>query len=134
MCARLAQRIHDDTTCHRCGYNLRTLSRFGRCPECAEPVSASLGHRETPAFRAARTVYVAVVALCYVVPPVLARFSVPGAVERGAWVSSLALALVLALVGFLWSRSSLSARYSVPVFLATLASYVYIGWFSFWAH
>jgi hypothetical protein len=132
MCARLAQRVYHDLPCRRCGYNLRTLSRFGKCPECAEPVSASLGHQQTRAFRTFRTIYVAIVALCYLLPPIIARFPVPGVVREAAWVSCLALALLLAIGGFVWSGASMSARYSVAVFLATLASYVYVAWFSLW--
>jgi ribosomal protein S27AE len=30
-----------DTTCRRCGYNLRGLSRDGRCPECGTPIGLS---------------------------------------------------------------------------------------------
>lgn len=32
----------DDVLCIGCGYNLRTLSRYGHCPECNAPVRASL--------------------------------------------------------------------------------------------
>lgn len=32
-----------DTTCIKCGYNVRGLPAAGRCPECGTPVSRSLG-------------------------------------------------------------------------------------------
>ena len=35
-------RIDEDVTCRRCGYNLRSLSPDGRCPECATAVGRSL--------------------------------------------------------------------------------------------
>jgi hypothetical protein len=31
-----------DVSCHRCAYNLRGLSRAGRCPECGAPIEVSL--------------------------------------------------------------------------------------------
>jgi hypothetical protein len=34
--------IDRDTWCRSCGYNLRGLSRRGKCPECAHPVAKSL--------------------------------------------------------------------------------------------
>ena len=34
--------VKQDTACVRCGYNLRTLSREGKCPECGASVAASL--------------------------------------------------------------------------------------------
>jgi len=34
--------IAHDVPCHRCAYNLRGLSREGRCPECGAPVRVSL--------------------------------------------------------------------------------------------
>ncbi len=38
----MAQTLQEDTTCRRCGYNLRGLSDAGRCPECNAPVVLSL--------------------------------------------------------------------------------------------
>jgi len=35
-------RVADDTPCHHCGYDLRTLPVNGVCPECATPVRNSL--------------------------------------------------------------------------------------------
>ena len=35
-------RVADDVHCRNCGYNLRTLSAAGRCPECGEPVAVSI--------------------------------------------------------------------------------------------
>lgn len=37
-------RVNADVFCHQCGYNLRGLSREGRCPECATSVAVSLQH------------------------------------------------------------------------------------------
>src|SRR5215208_5925253 len=34
--------VKQDTACVRCGYNLRTLGREGKCPECGASVAASL--------------------------------------------------------------------------------------------
>ncbi|HEX4053888.1 MAG TPA: hypothetical protein VHX86_06455 [Tepidisphaeraceae bacterium] len=34
--------IDRDVLCRACGYNLRGLSRTGRCPECAADVAISL--------------------------------------------------------------------------------------------
>src|SRR4051812_48553197 len=34
--------VEKDISCVRCGYNLRTLSKAGVCPECAAPVAESL--------------------------------------------------------------------------------------------
>lgn len=34
--------IESDITCVSCGYNLRSLTAEGRCPECGAPVEASL--------------------------------------------------------------------------------------------
>ena len=34
--------VESDVPCSRCGYNLRTLSSTGLCPECAAPVAESL--------------------------------------------------------------------------------------------
>lgn len=34
--------ISHDVPCHRCAYNLRGLTREGRCPECGAPVRVSL--------------------------------------------------------------------------------------------
>lgn len=34
--------IENDVQCVKCGYNLRTLSMLGRCPECGTPVGLSL--------------------------------------------------------------------------------------------
>lgn len=34
--------LDQDTSCRRCGYNLRGLSELGRCPECHAPVMMAL--------------------------------------------------------------------------------------------
>lgn len=34
--------ILSDMPCRKCGYNLRALAAVGLCPECAEPVAASI--------------------------------------------------------------------------------------------
>jgi DNA-directed RNA polymerase subunit RPC12/RpoP len=40
--------IQEDILCLRCGYNLRTLARSARCPECGEGVGVSLVNRRPP--------------------------------------------------------------------------------------
>ena len=37
--------IDRDTSCRRCGYNLRGLSTAGQCPECGAEVESSIGSR-----------------------------------------------------------------------------------------
>ena len=37
--------IHDDTPCIRCRYNLKTLERMSRCPECGLPIAVSLDEK-----------------------------------------------------------------------------------------
>jgi hypothetical protein len=39
---RVSAVLTDDTSCIRCGYNLRGLSPDGLCPECATPIGRSL--------------------------------------------------------------------------------------------
>lgn len=39
-------RIHRDIHCRECEYNLRGLTRAGRCPECGLPVADTLSYRE----------------------------------------------------------------------------------------
>jgi hypothetical protein len=34
--------LHQDTTCRRCGYNLRGLLEDGHCPECGAPIKFSV--------------------------------------------------------------------------------------------
>ncbi len=42
--------VDADVPCARCEYNVRSLPRDGRCPECGEPVAASL-HRHAAMLR-----------------------------------------------------------------------------------
>jgi rubrerythrin len=35
------ERVGEDIHCRNCGYNLRTLSTGGVCPECGESVAVS---------------------------------------------------------------------------------------------
>jgi len=52
--------------------------------------------------------------------------------ERVWWLCFF-VAMSLAVIGFAWSTLSLRARYSLPVFLATLASYAYLASLAFLA-
>jgi hypothetical protein len=69
-----AGRVAVDLPCHRCGYNLRTLERWGRCPECGQFVRESLNMWFTGE------------------PPWLAR------VAEGAALLTLALALLVLVI------------------------------------
>ncbi len=133
MCAQLAWRIAHDLLCYRCGYNLRTLSRSGICPECAEAVSATIRDRETRPFKLGRTSYIAAVVLCYAAPLLIQYSPLRALVLERVWWLCFFVAMSLAVIGFARSTLSLRARYSLPVFLATLASYVYLASLAFLA-
>ncbi len=126
MCAQVALRIAEDLPCYRCDYNLRMLSRFGRCPECGEWVSATIRHDYTRPFKFGRAAYIIAVILCYATPLLAHRLLFPGNFgPEVVWWVCFFLAESLAVTGFIWSAVSLRARYSYAVFLATLASFVY---------
>lgn len=38
--------LREDVLCVKCGYNLRTLSNLGKCPECGEAVQVTLSSLE----------------------------------------------------------------------------------------
>lgn len=42
-----SKRVTYDLPCANCGYNLRTLSYTGDCPECAHPVAVTLTYLRT---------------------------------------------------------------------------------------
>ena len=41
MMGKESEIIHDDVHCIRCDYNLKTLQRTNRCPECGLPIAKS---------------------------------------------------------------------------------------------
>ncbi len=128
MCAQVVLRIAEDLPCYRCDYNLRMLSRFGRCPECGEWVSATIRHDYTRPFKFGRAAYIIAVILCYATPLLAHRLLFPGSFESElalVWWVSFFVAESLAVTGFIWSAVSLRARYSLAVFFATLVSFVY---------
>jgi len=80
--------IPSDLPCARCGYNLRTLATDALCPECATPVSRSLGGlllRFADPVWLARLEYGAAFLLAYVALRVVASLLTACAGSASAW-------------------------------------------------
>src|SRR5438045_9729283 len=70
--------VTEDRPCSKCGYNLRTQSRRGNCPECNWPIAASLA---TDSFRDVSDNWLTVVALGLVFLVLSSLFAMGGLAE-----------------------------------------------------
>ncbi len=93
MTGKESENIRDDLCCIRCDYNLKTLERSNRCPECGLPIAKSLDEN-TRFSRLEKTITLC--ALITGIAPLLCLYFIRLSM---AWITSLLAYSILLNVG-----------------------------------
>ncbi len=73
--------ISSDERCDGCGYNLKTLSATGRCPECGLSISESRRRSRLSAVELIAVASIPVIGIGQLFGPVLSGFGVSGCIR-----------------------------------------------------